>query len=67
MNVTNQRARKKTHQSSGGSTEDLAQEYFSSVKQSRIQLLYQLYHLDFEMFDYSPEYFINIGISDLRK
>ena len=42
-----------THVSSGGSTERLAHEYFSLLDQEAIKKLYDLYKIDFELFDYN--------------
>lgn len=48
--------------SSGGSTEDLALKYFSTVSRIKIQRLYDKYKHDFQMFDYSPQAFIDAGL-----
>ena len=42
-----------THVSSGGSTERLAHEYFSLLDREAINKLYDLYKVDFELFDYN--------------
>lgn len=42
-----------THVSSGGSTKRLTQEYFSLLDQKSIKKLYDLYKVDFELFDYN--------------
>ena len=44
-----------THQSSGGSTEELSREYFSSLPLSLVKNLYNIFKVDFLMFGYSPE------------
>jgi hypothetical protein len=50
------------HSSSGGSSEDLARDLFAQVKKSHILLLYIKYQKDFEMFGYSIEPFLNLGL-----
>ena len=44
-----------THISSGGSTEELAEKYFSQLRLDTVKRLFQLYRVDFEMFSYSPQ------------
>ena len=47
-----------THVSSGGSTKTLTHKYFSLLELESIKKLYDLYKIDFELFDYNPvEYF----------
>ena len=49
MNLTNQEP---LHVSSGESSEDTAIKYFAKLSHKMIQKLYELYKIDFEMFDY---------------
>ena len=56
-NVTFQKI--ESHVSSGGSTTELAHKYFSMLDNSTIKKLYKIYKVDFEMFGYSPESFMN--------
>ena len=44
--------------SSGGSTEKFARELFSKLPTDLIEQLYELYKLDFEMFNYEYKDFI---------
>ena len=50
-----------TNPSSGGSTSELAREYFSQLDKDDVEKLYQLYKMDFEMFGYSPDLYFNIN------
>ena len=46
------------NKSHGGSTKEKAKKYFSEIDIDTAKQLYDLYKVDFEMFDYSPdEYF----------
>ena len=47
--------------SSSGSTSQLAREYFSQVDEDDVEQLYQLYKIDFEMFGYSPDLYLNFA------
>ena len=47
--------------SSGGSTGELAREYFSQLKKDDVKKLYELYKIDFLMFGYSPDVYFNIA------
>ena len=47
------------HISSGGSTSDLAKDYFANVPNQLIEKLQQLYKIDFEMFDYDIQDFLS--------
>ena len=47
--------------SSGGSTSELAREYFSQLKKDDVKKLYELYKIDFLMFGYSPDVYFNIA------
>lgn len=49
------------HQSHGGSSDDLALNYFSMVNESRTRLLYEVYKKDFLMFDYDPTPFFKVS------
>ena len=42
----------------GGSSSDLALEYFSEVKKEDVEKLYQLYKIDFQLFGYSPHLYV---------
>ena len=50
-----------TNPSSGGSTSQLAKEYFSQVDRGDVIKLYQLYKIDFDMFGYSADDYINMA------
>ena len=50
------------HFSSGGNTDELAKKYFSMMRREDIEKLYNMYIIDFEMFDYSPDEFIKLGM-----
>ena len=50
-----------SHVSSGGSTEDLAKKYFSELDITMVKKLYDLYKVDFEMFDYSPDEYFKVA------
>ena len=45
----------------GGSSDDLALNYFSIVNESKAKALYDVYEKDFLMFDYSPEPFFKVS------
>lgn len=47
-----------SHVSSGGSTKSLAKKYFSELETDVVLKLYKIYQVDFEMFQYSPDLFI---------
>ena len=42
-----------THQSAGGSTTKVSQDYFSMLDENTVERLYNFYKIDFEMFGYS--------------
>ena len=44
--------------SSGGSTADLAREYFRALDREVVEQLYELYELEFDMFGYSVESYV---------
>ena len=48
-----------TNKSKGGSTNVLAKIYFSELNIETAKRLYELYKVDFEMFDYSPDEYLN--------
>ena len=50
-----------TNPSSGGSTSQLATEYFSQVDRGDVIKLYQLYKIDFDMLGYSADDYINMA------
>ena len=50
-----------SHVSSGGSTKDLAKNYFSELDIRMVKELYELYKVDFEMFDYSPDEYFKVA------
>ena len=50
-----------TNPSSGGSTSELARKYFSQLDKEDVEKLFQLYKMDFEMFGYSPNLYLNIA------
>ena len=52
------------HRSHGGSSDDLALKYFSIVHESRTKLLYEVYKMDFLMFDYDPDPFFKASRKD---
>ncbi len=43
---------------------DLAARYFSTVKQSRIVKLYEIYRIDFDLFGYKHKNYVVNGIPD---
>ena len=45
----------------GGSTNELARKYFSELDINTTKQLYELYKVDFEMFDYSPEEYFELS------
>ena len=47
-----------SHVSSGGSTKSLAKKYFSELKTNTVKKLYHLYKVDFQLFQYSPDLYI---------
>ena len=49
------------NKSGGGSTNELARKYFSELDIDTTKQLYELYKVDFEMFDYSPEEYFEIS------
>ena len=49
------------NQSKGGSSDDLALNYFSIVNESKAKALYDVYEKDFLMFDYNPEPFFKVS------
>ena len=54
----------KMHQSHGGSSDDLALQYFSMVNKSSTKLLYEIYKMDFLMFNYDPTPYFKISRKD---
>ena len=47
-----------SHASSGGSTKELTEQYFTEININTARKLYRLFKVDFEMFGYNPaEYF----------
>ena len=50
-----------SHVSSGGSTKDLAKNYFSELDITIVMKLYEFYKVDFEMFDYSPDEYFQVA------
>ena len=48
--------------SSGGNTSNLTMEYFSQLGRETVRQLYNLYRLDFELFGYSPNTYINLAL-----
>jgi len=51
-------AETESHVSSGGSTKSLAKKYFSELKTNTVKKLYHLYKVDFQLFQYSPDLYI---------
>ena len=47
--------------SSGGSTKDLAKNYFSELDVTMVKKLHEFYKVDFEMFDYSPDEYFQVA------
>ena len=39
---------------------DLTKKYFSEISKEEAQILYEIYQVDFEMFDYDPKLYIEI-------
>ena len=51
----------KSHESSGGRTQHLAIKYFQKLTKKTVWRLYKRYQLDFEMFNYSPQAYLDIA------
>ena len=49
-----------SHASSGGSTKELTEKYFTEININTARKLYRLYKVDFEMFGYSPEEYLKL-------
>ena len=49
------------NKSGGGSTNELARKYFSELDIDSTKKLYELYKVDFEMFNYSPEEYFELS------
>ena len=43
------------HMSNGGSTENFLEEFYSELDLETMDKLYELYEMDFLLFDYSPD------------
>ena len=54
----------KMHQSHGGSSDDLALQYFSTINKSSTKILYEMYKMDFLMFNYDPTPYFKISRKD---
>ena len=54
----------KMHQSHGGSSDDLALQYFSMINKSSTKFLYEMYKMDFLMFNYDPTPYFKISRKD---
>ena len=50
-----------SHVSSGGSTGQLAELYFSQLEVGTVTSLYFLYQHDFRMFGYSPDKYLSLA------
>ena len=50
--------------SQGGSSDELALRYFSTINKSRTKLLYEMYKEDFLMFNYDPKSFFKVSRKD---
>ena len=50
-----------SHVSSGGSTKDLAKNYFSELDVTMVKKLHEFYKVDFEMFDYRPDEYFKVA------
>ena len=50
-----------SHVSSGGSTGQLAELYFSQLEVGTVRRLYNLYQHDFRMFGYSPDKYLSLA------
>ena len=50
-----------SHVSSGGSTGQLAELYFSQLEVETVTRLYNLYRHDFLMFGYSPDKYLSLA------
>ena len=50
-----------SHPSSGGSTEDLARHYFSTLSKGEVERLYDYYKFDFDAFGYDHKEFLAIA------
>ena len=46
------------HESSGGSTKDLTKKYFAELDQGTVMELYNIYKVDFEMFNYTTDEYL---------
>ena len=51
------------HQSHAGSSESLALQYFAKLNETRVKKLYQMYKLDFLMFGYDPNPYLEVAIT----
>ena len=49
------------HSSSGGSTEKLAKQYFSTLKKGEVEELYKYYQFDFEAFGYDYREYLAVA------
>ena len=58
MNASKINVEEKVHVSSGDPTEKLAKDLFSKLPKELIEQLYELYKIDFEMFDYKYKDYI---------
>ena len=47
-----------SHVSSGGSTKSLAKKYIAELETNIVKKLYHLYKVDFELFQYNPDLYI---------
>ena len=52
------------HSSSGGSTEKLAKQYFSTLKKGEVEELYEYYKFDFEAFGYDYSEYLDVAKAD---
>ena len=50
-----------SHVSSGGSTKDLAKNYFWELDVTMVKKLHEFYKVAFEMFDYSPDEYFKVA------
>ena len=50
-----------SHHSSGGRTDRLARQYFQQMDRHTVWRLYKLYQMDFELFGYSPDMYLDMA------
>ena len=53
-----------THSQAGGHSQTLATKYFSTLKRSQVNALYEMYKLDHELFGYKPDFYLSLAKPD---